>query len=155
MPIAARLANNRSGFAPIGKKFPPNVVLRCGDWPFHWAFQLPYAGRNRVDARFMGSKIDEQISRLRRPTHVVVATPGRLIDLVEKKAINLENVHTVVLDEADEMLSMGFKKQLTSILEMSESAVSHQLRTLRSLRLVSYTKRGRKAHGVTRDSKAR
>lgn len=63
-----------------------------------------------------GEKIDRQIQRLQRTTHIVVATPGRLIDLMERKIINLQNVRTLVLDEADEMLSMGFKKELTDIL---------------------------------------
>ncbi|MFT7158220.1 MAG: ATP-dependent RNA helicase DeaD [Parvicella sp.] len=64
-----------------------------------------------------GAPIDQQISNLRRTTHIVVATPGRLIDLVNRKAIDLSQVKTVVLDEADEMLSMGFKKELDQILE--------------------------------------
>jgi len=63
-----------------------------------------------------GEKIDRQIQRLRRLTHIVVATPGRLIDLMDRKVIDLQGVSTVVLDEADEMLSMGFKKELNSIL---------------------------------------
>lgn len=63
-----------------------------------------------------GSKIDLQIASLRRPTHVVVATPGRLVDLLERKAISLAEIKTIVLDEADEMLTMGFKKDLDTIL---------------------------------------
>ena len=70
-----------------------------------------------VEAVFGGEKIDKQINRLRRPTHIIVATPGRLLDLIERKAVNLRNLSILVLDEADEMLSMGFKKELTSILK--------------------------------------
>ncbi len=70
-----------------------------------------------TEAVYGGEKIDRQISALRRPTHIVVATPGRLIDLLKRKALNLSKVQTVVLDEADEMLSMGFKKELDQILE--------------------------------------
>ncbi len=66
-----------------------------------------------------GAHIDEQIRSLRRPTHIVVATPGRLIDLLERKAIDLSCIRTIVLDEADEMLSMGFKKELDSILKFT------------------------------------
>lgn len=62
-----------------------------------------------------GEPMERQISNLRRPTHIVVATPGRLIDLIGKKALDLRNVKHLVLDEADEMLSMGFKKQLMTI----------------------------------------
>ena len=65
-----------------------------------------------------GAQIEPQISALKRPTQIVVATPGRLIDLVKRKAIDLSRVQTVVLDEADEMLSMGFKKELSEILSM-------------------------------------
>ncbi len=64
-----------------------------------------------------GVKLDQQITRLKRTTHVVVATPGRLVELLEKKALNLADINTLVLDEADEMLSMGFKKDLNHILE--------------------------------------
>lgn len=69
-----------------------------------------------IEAVYGGAPIDKQIANLTRPTHVIVATPGRLIDLVNKKAVDLSQVHTVVLDEADEMLSMGFKKELEEIL---------------------------------------
>jgi ATP-dependent RNA helicase DeaD len=61
--------------------------------------------------------MDEQISALRRPTHIVVATPGRLVDLLERKAIDISSIRTLVLDEADEMLTMGFKKELDTILQ--------------------------------------
>ncbi len=64
-----------------------------------------------------GANIDEQVRSLRRPTHIVVATPGRLIDLLERKAIDLSLIKTIVLDEADEMLTMGFKKELDTILK--------------------------------------
>ncbi len=69
-----------------------------------------------VESVYGGARIDEQINSLRRPTHVVVATPGRLLELLERKAINLSSVKTIVLDEADEMLSMGFKEELDAIL---------------------------------------
>lgn len=62
-----------------------------------------------------GDNIDRQVSALQRPTHIVVATPGRLIDLIKRKALTLVPVKHLVLDEADEMLSMGFKKELTTI----------------------------------------
>jgi ATP-dependent RNA helicase DeaD len=58
-----------------------------------------------------------QIRELKRGTHIVVATPGRLIDLIERKAIDLTRIHYVVLDEADEMLNMGFKDDIEFILK--------------------------------------
>ena len=70
-----------------------------------------------VTAVYGGTSISMQIRDLKRGTHVVVATPGRLIDLIERKAINLEKIHYVVLDEADEMLNMGFKEDIEFILK--------------------------------------
>ena len=75
-----------------------------------------YSEKIFVEAVYGGEHIEKQISKLSRPTHIIVATPGRLIDLVNKKAVDLSHVKTVILDEADEMLSMGFKKELDEIL---------------------------------------
>ena len=75
-----------------------------------------YSTQIFTEAVYGGEHIDRQIVALKRTTHIVVATPGRLIDLVEKKALDLSNVKTIILDEADEMLSMGFKKELNQIL---------------------------------------
>ncbi len=75
-----------------------------------------YSEKIFTEAVYGGAKIDDQISALQRPTHIVVATPGRLIDLVKRKAVDITNVKTVILDEADEMLSMGFKEELDEIL---------------------------------------
>jgi len=66
-----------------------------------------------------GEKIDRQIKALTRKTHIVVATPGRLLDLVERGSVDISNVKIVVLDEADEMLSMGFKEDLNKILKFN------------------------------------
>ncbi len=70
-----------------------------------------------VTAVYGGTSISQQIRDLKRGTHIVVATPGRLIDLIERKAINLEEIFYVVLDEADEMLNMGFKQDIEFILK--------------------------------------
>lgn len=75
-----------------------------------------YADKIFTEAVYGGEKIERQISALTRPTQILVATPGRLVDLLERKAIDLSHIHTLVLDEADEMLSMGFKKELDVIL---------------------------------------
>jgi ATP-dependent RNA helicase DeaD len=63
-----------------------------------------------------GSSIETQINALKRGVHVIVATPGRLIDLMNRKAARLSNVSKVILDEADEMLNMGFTEDLNTIL---------------------------------------
>ena len=68
-------------------------------------------------AVYGGQPIGRQIDALRRGCHVVVATPGRTLDLLRKEALALESVRTVVLDEADEMLDMGFAEDLEAILD--------------------------------------
>ncbi|PCE63722.1 DEAD/DEAH box helicase [Sediminicola luteus] len=70
-----------------------------------------------VEAVFGGAKIEPQIKALNRTTHIVVATPGRLLELVEKGVLDIQQVKTLVLDEADEMLSLGFKQDLNRILK--------------------------------------
>lgn len=80
-----------------------------------------YSDKIFTEAIFGGAQIDIQISALRRPTHIIVATPGRLIDLIKRKAVDLRKVKTIILDEADEMLSMGFKKELDEILSSLQS----------------------------------
>jgi ATP-dependent RNA helicase DeaD len=70
-----------------------------------------------VVAVYGGSSISMQIRDIRRGVHIIVATPGRLIDLIERKAINLEQIKYVVLDEADEMLNMGFQEDIEFILQ--------------------------------------
>jgi ATP-dependent RNA helicase DeaD len=71
----------------------------------------------QVLAVYGGASIGMQIRDLRRGVQIVVATPGRLIDLIERKAINLEEIKYVVLDEADEMLNMGFQDDIEFILQ--------------------------------------
>ena len=63
-----------------------------------------------------GSSIDSQIRSLKRGVHIIVATPGRLLDLMERKTVSLSTVHNIVMDEADEMLNMGFTDRINAIL---------------------------------------
>jgi ATP-dependent RNA helicase DeaD len=70
-----------------------------------------------IVAVYGGTSIGLQIRDLKRGVQIVVATPGRLIDLIERKAINMEQIQYVVLDEADEMLNMGFKEDIEFILQ--------------------------------------
>ena len=63
-----------------------------------------------------GSSIDSQIRCLKRGVHIIVATPGRLLDLMERKTVSLSTVHNIVMDEADEMLNMGFTDSINAIL---------------------------------------
>lgn len=70
-----------------------------------------------VVAVYGGASIVSQIRDIKRGVQIVVATPGRLIDLIERKAINLDQIKYVVLDEADEMLNMGFQEDIEFILQ--------------------------------------
>ena len=75
-----------------------------------------YLSGLKVTAVYGGAPIMAQIRDIKAGSQVIVATPGRLIDLIERKAIDLSHVDVVVLDEADEMLNMGFKDDLDQIL---------------------------------------
>lgn len=70
----------------------------------------------RILPVYGGSSIESQIRTLRKGVQVIVATPGRLIDLIKRGEVHLDDVHTVVLDEADEMLNMGFLDDINEIL---------------------------------------
>ncbi len=76
-----------------------------------------YLSQVRVLAVYGGADIASQMRALRRGVHIIVATPGRLIDLMERGAATLDKVENVVLDEADEMLDMGFSESIDRILE--------------------------------------
>jgi ATP-dependent RNA helicase DeaD len=69
-----------------------------------------------VEAVYGGTDIRRQITNIKKGVSIIVATPGRLVDLINRKAVNLKEVEAVVLDEADEMLNMGFKEDLDFIL---------------------------------------
>jgi ATP-dependent RNA helicase DeaD len=71
----------------------------------------------KIVAVYGGTDIRRQITDIKRGVSIIVATPGRLMDLIDRKAVSLSEVNYVVLDEADEMLNMGFKEDIDSILE--------------------------------------
>lgn len=81
-----------------------------------------YTEKTFVEAVYGGADMTVQIQRLKRPTHVIVATPGRLMDLIRKQVVDLSRVRTVILDEGDEMLSIGFKEDIHQIFDH----VSHE-----------------------------
>lgn len=66
-----------------------------------------------------GANIEPQIRILKKNPQIIVATPGRLLDVLKRKAVDLDNIKTLILDEADEMLNMGFKEELDAILELT------------------------------------
>ena len=75
-----------------------------------------YQDNIRILPVYGGSSIESQIKALRKGVQVIVATPGRLIDLIKRGEVKLLHVHTVILDEADEMLNMGFLEDIEEIL---------------------------------------
>lgn len=78
-----------------------------------------YTEKIFTEAVYGGDKIELQVKALARRTHIIVATPGRLMDLLKMKAVDLSTVKRVILDEADEMLTMGFREPLTKIMNQT------------------------------------
>ena len=75
----------------------------------------------RIAVIYGGQSISKQLNALKRNPQIVIATPGRLLDHMQRGNISLKAVHTMVLDEADEMLNMGFVKDVTKIIEATPS----------------------------------
>jgi len=76
-----------------------------------------FTGKLKILAVYGGASMENQIRGLKKGVHIIVATPGRLIDLIGRGAARLSSVSTVILDEADEMLNMGFLDSINEILE--------------------------------------
>jgi len=75
-----------------------------------------------VVAVYGGANIEDQIRGIKRGAQIIVGTPGRTVDLIKRKRLNLKNIQWLVLDEADEMLNMGFKDELDQILEATPNS---------------------------------
>ncbi|MDB2420052.1 DEAD/DEAH box helicase [Flavobacteriaceae bacterium] len=90
--LAVQIGNNIKEFA----KYMPNI---------------------KVVTVYGGANIEEQIRGLKRGAQIVVGTPGRTVDLINRRALKLGNIEWLVLDEADEMLNMGFKDELDKVLD--------------------------------------
>ncbi|GAB3271484.1 hypothetical protein GCM10027347_42780 [Larkinella harenae] len=71
----------------------------------------------RVESIYGGDSIDRQIKSLKNGVHIVIGTPGRVMDHMERRTLKLENIKMMILDEADEMLDMGFREDIEGILE--------------------------------------
>ena len=78
-----------------------------------------YTEKVFVEKIIGGAPLNMQIENLKRPTHVIVATPGRLLELINKNVIDLDMINTVIIDEADEIITMGFKQELDAILNVT------------------------------------
>ncbi len=81
-----------------------------------------YKSEIKITAIFGGASIDKQIQKIQRGVHIISATPGRLLDLINRRVVDLSKVKTVILDEADEMLNMGFRDDLEAILSETPKA---------------------------------
>ncbi|HFX5037677.1 TPA: DEAD/DEAH box helicase [Streptococcus pyogenes] len=79
-------------------------------------FRFGREKRVKVRSVYGGSSIEKQIKALKSGAHIVVGTPGRLLDLIKRKALILDHVETLILDEADEMLNMGFLEDIEAII---------------------------------------
>jgi len=90
------------------------LALQIGEELTHLARFIPGV---RIAVIYGGQSISKQISALNRKPQIVIATPGRMLDHMQRGNIRLGAVHTMVLDEADEMLNMGFVKDVTKIIE--------------------------------------
>ena len=92
----------------------------------------------RVLALYGGQPYPAQIKGLKKGVDIVVGTPGRLLDLIQRKCLDLQRVSTVVLDEADEMLSMGFVEDIEAILQATPAS-----------KIANITRRTRDIHAGT------
>ncbi|GKU84651.1 DEAD/DEAH box helicase [Niallia sp. NCCP-28] len=79
-------------------------------------YKIGFGKRTRVLSIFGGQDINRQIRALKKNPHIIVGTPGRILDHINRKTLKLDHVNTVILDEADEMLNMGFIDDIESIL---------------------------------------
>jgi len=115
----------------VKKKYPQALVLSptrelCVQIAKDLMAYSKYVDGLKVLPIYGGANIDAQIRGLKMGTHIIVATPGRMLDLIRRKRADITNVQTVVLDESDEMLNMGFRDDLNDILE----SVPDERRTL-------------------------
>tara|TARA_B100000214_G_scaffold56448_1_gene36230 strand:- start:13282 stop:15087 length:1806 start_codon:yes stop_codon:yes gene_type:complete len=105
----------------IERKLPQAIILcptreLCLQITKDMSSYSKYMKAIKITAVYGGSNITTQIKSLKSGTHIVVGTPGRVIDLINRKSLRLKDIEFVILDEADEMLNMGFKDDLDTIL---------------------------------------
>jgi ATP-dependent RNA helicase DeaD len=99
----------------------------------------------RIEAIYGGDSIERQIRSLKRGVHIVVGTPGRVMDHMQRRTLHFDEVRMMVLDEADEMLDMGFREDIESILsEMPEDRQTILFSATMSKPIMSITKRFQK-----------
>ena len=123
IPVLQRIADiPRPQLGEIGRGLPHALILAptrelCLQIADDMRDFAKYLDGIHIEAVYGGASIEQQIRALRKGVQVVVATPGRLLDLMKRGVAKLDDVHNVVLDEADEMLNMGFQESIDAILE--------------------------------------
>ena len=83
----------------------------------HYNLLAKYMDHVRSLAVYGGEEITRQIDKLRRHPQVIVGTPGRVLDHLRRRTLRLQELHTLILDEADEMLNMGFREDIESVIK--------------------------------------
>ena len=123
IPVLQRVASKpRPQLGEIGRGLPHALILAptrelCLQIADDMRDFAKYMDGIHIEAVYGGASIEQQIRALRKGVQVIVATPGRLIDLMKRGVAQLDDVSNVVLDEADEMLNMGFSESIDAILE--------------------------------------
>ena len=113
LPLLQKVKKDKDGVQAVILSPTRELCLLVADDLKDYSKYLDYI---HVLAVYVGADIGSQIKALKRGVQIIVATPGRLIDLMERKAARLDEVENVVLDEADEMLNMGFTESIDAIL---------------------------------------
>ena len=123
IPVLQRIASMpRPQMGEIGRGLPHALILAptrelCLQIADDLRDFSKYLEGIHIEAVYGGASIEQQIRALRKGVQVIVATPGRLIDLMKRGVAKLDDVYNVILDEADEMLNMGFSESINAILE--------------------------------------
>lgn len=126
-PPANRALNRRKQY-PLGLVLAPTRELATQI--YEEAKKFSYRSRMRPAVLYGGSNTVEQMRELDRGCHLIVATPGRLEDMITRAKVGLDNIRFLVLDEADRMLDMGFELQIRRIVERSQMPPTGQRQTL-------------------------
>lgn len=114
LPILELLDDNSGNVQAIILSPTRELAVQIGNNIKEFCKYLPNV---KVTTVYGGSSMEDQIRSLKRGSQIVVGTPGRTVDLIKRRALKLGNVKWLVLDEADEMLNMGFKDELDKVLE--------------------------------------
>ena len=114
LPILELLDDNSGNVQSIILSPTRELAVQIGNNIKDFCKYLPNV---KVTTVYGGSSMEDQIRSLKRGSQIVVGTPGRTVDLIKRRALKLGNVKCLVLDEADEMLNMGFKDELDKVLE--------------------------------------